>query len=258
MTEIDSNFKFLRVKLRQFGVEISDDVFKRYHPATIKIKEEICVFCNSTDQITKEHVLPRWVFEKNTENTLISSVNKQTQTYNKAVIPTCALCNNSILAQIENHIIKVIQRLETCETYNDVDLKNVIRWLQILDYKLQVFDCRRKYIKYGKSEYSSDWGIIPISMMRHFIDMNPFLAYNFLRQSQRRITVKAKTIENNSLIIFDTVSPHFNFFTQPNEYIFISFPMNKIAIFLFLKKKFSNSKEATDEAYYIMKNVFAT
>ena len=256
MGKIDLKFKYLRVKLRQYGIEISEDVFKRHHPATIDINDEICVFCNSNSKITKEHVLPKWLFEKNTERSFISSVNKQTQKYNKAVIPTCSLCNNSILAHIENHIIKVIEGLESCEFYSNDDLSNIIRWLEILDYKLQVYDCRRKYIKYGNSKYDSDWGNLPVAMLRHFIDMNPFKALTYLRNSQRRITVKNKTERSNSLIIFDTAAAHFNFFTQPNEYIFISFPMHKIAFFYLLKKNHEQNKDAEKEALYLMKNVF--
>ncbi len=132
MTEIDLKFKYIRVKLRQHGMVICDDVFRRYHPATTNIKEEICVFCNSTSKITKEHVLPKWLFENDIESSMISSVNKQTQTYNKAVIPACAICNNSILAPIEKNIIKAIQGLETSDFYSAEDLCNIIRWLEIL------------------------------------------------------------------------------------------------------------------------------
>lgn len=219
MSKIDLNFKKLRVNLRKNGIQICDDVFYRFHPATTNFKEEICVFCNINLNITKEHVLPKWLFEKETKSIFISSVNKQTQTYNKAVIPTCSECNNSILGGIEKYIIKIFQNLRTSEYYNNDDLSNIIRWLEILDYKLQVYECRRKYIKYANSEYSEDWGIFPVAIMRHFIDMNPFKAYDKLRNSQRRITVKSKLSRLDSLVIFDTIKPHFNFFYQPSEYM---------------------------------------
>lgn len=256
MTELDLKFKSLRVKLRKSGMDISEDVFKRYHPTTKNAKDEICVFCYSTSKITKEHILPKWMFEKNTEISFISSVNRQTQTYNKAVIPTCSVCNNSILSHIENHIIKVIEGLEAYEIYNNDDLCNIIRWLEILDYKLQVYDCRRKYIKYGNSEYDHDWGTMPVAWLRHLIDLNPFKVLEYLRSSQRRITVKAKTTRISSLVIFDTSKPQFIFFSQPNEYIFVSFPMYKIALFYFLRKKHEHYMEAYNEALYLMHKVF--
>ncbi|NJO24834.1 MAG: hypothetical protein HC867_02145 [Bacteroidia bacterium] len=237
-------------------MEITEDVFFRFHPSTTKVKDEICIFCYSNTKITREHVLPKWLFEKSTKTLFISSVNKQTQTYNKAVIPTCSACNNSILSHIENHIIQVIHRLGKAKVYRDDDLSDIVRWMEILDYKLQVYDCRRKYIKYGNSEYDYNWGIFPVAMMRHFIDMDPFKAHDFLRRSQRRITVKAKTDRLNSLVVFNTAKPHFNFFIQPDEYIFVSLPMFKFAFFYFLKKKYNHHIEASEEALFIMEKVF--
>ena len=258
MREINSKFKSLRVNLRKEGIDICDDVFRRFHPTTIKTKKEICVFCNSTAKLTKEHILPKWVFQKSISYEFVSSVNRQSQTYNKAVIPTCAECNNSILAYIESHMIKLLQRLESNAFYNNSDLFNCIRWLELIDYKAQIYECRRKYIKYGDSEFDEDWGIIPVAIMRHCIDMNPFKAHTYIRSAQRRITVKNKSNRLNSLVVFDTSYSHLNFFTKPNEYVFVSFPTNKIALFYFLRKSFKLIKEAEEEALYIISMVAKT
>jgi hypothetical protein len=258
MQEINSKFKSIRVNLRKEGADICEDVFRRFHPSTITAKKEICVFCNSTSQLTKEHVLPRWVFQKSTSSEFISSVNQQSQTYNKSVIPTCSECNNSILGFIEKHMIKVVERLESCDSYDENDLFDSIRWLELIDYKAQVFDCRRKYIKYGKSEYDMDWGIFPVAIMRHFVDMNPFKAHKYIRSAQLRITVKNKSKRLNSLVIFDTSHSHLNFFTKPNEYTFVSFPTCKIALFYFLRKNFNLLKDAEKEALYIISMVAKT
>jgi hypothetical protein len=258
MAEIDLKFKSLRVKMRLHGMSIADNVFKRYHPATRNTKGEICVFCSSTSKITKEHVLPRWLFENDVKSSMISGVNKQIHTYNKAVIPACSTCNNSILAPIEKHIIEVIKRLDAFEAYFPDDFCSIIRWLEILEYKLQVYDCRQKYIKYGNSEYDPDWGIFPVAMMRHFFEMNPLKAHDFLRSSQRRITVKAKIERINSLIVFNPLIPHFNFFVQPNEYICVSVPMHKIAFFYFLKRKYNRYGDGWEEALHLIKKVSET
>lgn len=188
--EIEKKFRALRVNLRKHRTTICEDVFRRFHPSTVSAGPEICVFCNSTSELTKEHVLPKWLFESDTEAQLISSVNRLTQTYNKAVVPCCAACNNEILADIERHIIKVIKRVESAKVFEYDDLYDVVRWLEIIDYKAKVFDCGRKFLMFPNSKYDRDWGIFPIAMMRHFIDMNPFKAYDFLRSTQRRITIK--------------------------------------------------------------------
>jgi hypothetical protein len=77
------------------------NVYNRFHPGAYKVGKEICVFCGSSEKLTKEHVFPNGFFEKDTNLGFVSSANKLTQTYNKAVIPCCANCNNSILSEIE-------------------------------------------------------------------------------------------------------------------------------------------------------------
>lgn len=203
----------------------------------------------------KRTCIAKWLIESELHNTMKSSVNMQMATYNKAVVPACSICNNSILAYIENHIIKVIETIDTLNSSGDEDLCNIIRWMEVIDYKLQVLDCRRKYIKYGNWEYDRLWGIFPVAMMRHFSEMNPWIAYDWLRNSQWRITVKAKIVGINSLVILKTRVRHFDFFTQPNEYIYISFPMYNVSLFYFIKKRYDDYENAAAEALRIIKQV---
>jgi hypothetical protein len=255
MTEVDLLFKTLRVNLRRHGKTIADDVVRRHHPIGVDSKNEICIFCNSSSNITKEHVLPKWVVGDELLNTMTSSVNKQQVIYNRAVVPACSQCNNSILAFIENYIIKIVHYMETANDCSNEHIHNIIRWLEILDYKFQVLDCRRKYIKYGNLEYDRDWGIIPVSMMRHFFNMRPWKGYDWLRVSQRRITVKRRSENINSFVIIKPRLPHFYFFHQPNQYIYISFPMCRVAFFYFFKKSFEFYEHAGAEALDIIKKV---
>lgn len=256
MKPVDAAFRILRVNLRKHRIEIADDVMHRYHPATLGVGEEICIFCNSISSLSKEHIIPKWLFEKNTKSKFISSVNYQSQFYNKAVIPACLNCNNCLLSKIENDIIRIIQTLISQEPYFDADdFSNIIRWIEIIDYKTQVYDCRRKYIKYGNLDYSKHYGDLPLSHLRGFSLLNPFKAYDYLRRSQCRITVKSKANRFNSLVIFKTKKPHFNFFAQPDEYIYISFPMCNISIFYFLRERFENNKEACKRALYYIDGV---
>ncbi len=185
---------------------------------------------------------------------MISSVNRQTQSYIRAVVPTCSECNNSILAEIEKHIIKVLPKIEMGNADID-DVSNIIRWLEVLEYKLQVYDCRRMYLKHADSEYDPFWGILPVSIMRHFLEMNPFKALTYLRRSQRRITVKSKIDRALSLVLFQTTEAHFNFFVQPDEYIYLSLPTQKIAMFYFLREKFRNRQDPYEEALYYINAV---
>lgn len=255
MEELNRKFKILRVNLRRHGQAIAHEVVMQFHPASLHPVKEICIFCNSSVDITREHVLPKWAVELELHGTMISGVNKQMHSYNKAVVPACSECNNSVLAFIEREIIKAVSGLDELKPCSDADLFNIIRWLEIIDYKLQVLDCRRKYIKFDNLEYDPLWGKFPVSMMRHFNSIQPWKAYYWVRIAQQRITVKAKNKDLNSLVILKTVVPHFNFFSKPNEYIFISFPMYNLAIFLFLDRRHNDYGKSASEALNVIKAV---
>lgn len=255
MKDIDDRFKSIRVNIRKYGTEIADDIVERFQPSRQSKKQETCIFCNSVSKITKEHVIPKWLFENNPDLTAVSSVNKQTQTYNKLVVPVCADCNNTKLSGIENYIIKTIEKVKHEESLTADDKCNLIRWLEIIEYKLQVYDWRRKYIKYGHSAYDETWGEFPISMMRHFFELNPYKAYTLLRSSQRRVQQKGKLERTKSLLFMKTPIPHFSFFNLINKYIYISFPNNSIAIFYFIRKKHKHWTDMAIEALEIIQKV---
>jgi len=59
----------------------------------------------------------------------------------------------------------------------------------------------------------------------------------------------------NSLVVIKPRIPHFYFFAQPNEYIYLSFPMCRIAIFYFFKKRYNYYEAAANEAVDIIKKV---
>lgn len=142
--------------------------------------------------------------------------------------------------------------------HEEKSASNIMRWLELIDYKSQIYDCRRLYIKYSNEEYDPSWGIFPLAMMRHFIELKPFAPFDYLRNSQRRITVKEKFSRINSLVIFRPKKPHFGFFVKPTEYIYISFPLTDIAFFYFFKADFLDYSEAAKKAVYIIKKVAET
>lgn len=58
---IDFEMKIVGVKIRQSSKKIMDDVVERHVPNTSskdKSKIEICIFCVTKGNLTKEHVLP--------------------------------------------------------------------------------------------------------------------------------------------------------------------------------------------------------
>jgi hypothetical protein len=248
----------LRVNFRKNGYFIAENVYNRFHPGSYYVGTEICIFCGSSEKLTREHVFPKWFFEKNTNLGFVSSANRLTQTYNKAVIPCCANCNNSILSEIEKNILNGIRRFDFSNFDQEEFQYNMIRWMEILDYKCQVYDCRRKFLKFPNSDYDPLLGILPVSVMNHFKTCAPFRPFDHLRNTQRRISVMRKTDRLTSLLIFEMSKPNYDFFLQPTQYLYVSIPFRNIAFFYFFKEKFSSRKKALSKAKFIMKKIAET
>ena len=69
---------------------------------------KICMFCSSPTNITKEHVLPWWVFEKDPDRFFVTDVNSLGQTYNRTTIPACVNCNSDLLNTLESYVSQLL------------------------------------------------------------------------------------------------------------------------------------------------------
>ncbi len=257
---VSDNFKCLRVKLRKNSKMVMEDVLTRHIPkisAKDKVKKEICIFCASAEGITREHVLPKWTFEKNTDMFFITDINGSEQTYNKTTIPACADCNNNVLASIESYIISLFKGVDLQKSFfSNEDLKNIIRWLEIIEYKFQILEIRRKFTKSKYADYIPYLSDIPVSIMRENINYSPSKAIAQIRIAQKRITAKSKKEKENSLVLFKTKNESFHFFHHLNDFIFLELPEYRIAMFYFYSRTFQNTKEAYESAMEIIKSVY--
>lgn len=255
--DIDIKLKNLRVKLRQNSKEIISDVLVRHVPKISlkdKSKKEICIFCANPDNLTKEHVLPKWVFENCTKKFFVTDINGSEQTYNKTTIPVCADCNNNLLSSVESYIISIFNGTDLSNSFfNNEQLQNIIRWLEIIEYKFQLLEIRRKFIKSKSSPYLKYLRDIPVSIMRPNIDYSPSKAVAEIRLAQKRVTQKSKAGNQNSLVIFKTKNESFCFFHHLNDFIFLELPKLGIALFYFYSRKFENVEDAKNEAMEIIK-----
>lgn len=252
--------KELRVELRQNSKKIMDDVLKRHIPkisSKEKSKIEICVFCANTQNLTKEHVLPKWTFENSDKKFFLTDINGSEQTYNKTTIPVCANCNNNLLGNIESYIISLLKNTNLSKDFfSSEEIQNIIRWLEIIEYKFQLLEIRRKFIKSKSYDYMEYLRDIPISIMRENINYSPNKAIAQIRLSQKRVTQKSKLKNENSLVIFKTKNESFHFFHHLNDFIFLELPKFGIALFYFYSRNFENKEEAKDNAMKIITSVY--
>ncbi len=256
--KINSKFTLLRNQLRQQSKNIIHHILQNHISLNgTKTNTDICIFCNATNNLTKEHVLPKWTFEKDTERFFTTDVNGSEQTYNRTTVPVCSDCNNGVLAFIESYIIATLQNTNLNTTFfTNEEVQNIIRWLEIIEYKFHVLEARRKFIKHKSTEYISVLADIPISVMRKNIDYSPAKAVAQLRLSQRRVRIKDKTRNENLLVVFESKNKSFHFFHQMNEYIFIELPQFKIALLYFYSKTFELPNDAYNNAMEIINHVY--
>lgn len=257
---INSKFALLRIQLRQQSKHIIRHILQNHIiKNTIKTNTEICIFCNRTNNLTKEHVLPKWTFEKDTEKFFITDVNESEQTYNKTTVPVCADCNNGVLAYIESYIITTLKNTDLSKAFfTSEEAQNIIRWLEIIEYKFHVLEARRKFIKHKSSGYIPYLADIPVSVMRKEIDYSPAKVIARLRLSQRRVTIKEKTRNENALVVFKSKNESFHFFHQMNEYIFLELPEFQVALFYFYSKYFESNSDAHHEAMRTMNRSYVS
>ena len=260
MKDIGPILQDLRVIVRHSSKLVMDEVLERYISLnSIKDlgKPEICVFCGSQANLTKEHVLPRWTFEKCTTKFFTTDINGYNQTYNKTIIPACPICNNNWLSEIEKYIIALFRDKDLNVKFFDKDeIYNIIRWLEIIDYKFQILDVRRTIKKSKAGVYIPFLTNIPLTVMRENIGYSPSKAMAQIRHSRKWITVKSKLKNGNSLVVFKTKNKDFHFFHHLNDYVYLELPEYKIALFYFYSRTFENNKKAHHEAMKIISTVY--
>ena len=214
------------------------------------------MFCNSSENLTKEHVLPTWTFANSPEKYFETDVNGIKQFYIKATIPACGNCNNNLLGNVEKYISNLFKFTNLNENYFSNDQKqNIIRWLEIIEYKFQVLEVRKKFLA------SKEKGFIPfladfsISVLRRSVNYSPVKVIKQIRNSSKRISIKTKLQNVNSLIIFKSKSETFDFFHSIDNFIFLQIPECKIAMFYFLSKTYEQEFDAFNDAMEIIRSI---
>ena len=218
----------------------------------------ICVFCGETENLTREHVIPQWVYDGCTKRTFITTTNKNAQTYNKSAVPACQDCNNSILGELERFLTQRLNDVNLQNEYfTDDEINKIILWLEIIEYKFHVLDLRRNLNKVQGTEYIPYIGKMPIAMFQGPMEQSPSKVFSNLRNALKTLAIKSKAVKHNSLCILRTTNPDFHFFHSTNNFIFIELAQYNVAFFFFYKKEFATSGEAATLAQEIVQREYA-
>lgn len=253
---IDNSFKHLRKNFRHKGKFIIDYIKRNHFSPLQQIQEiEICSFCGISVDLTKEHVIPKWCFENNPEKNFETVINGSNQAYYKTSIPACSKCNNEILSEVEKYISNLFRKTDLKINYYEYEESiNIIRWLELIDYKFQILNFRRKYLRHHSEKFIPFLRDIPLSIMRKNIGFSPYKAIGQLRNSQLRIKRAEKDSRYLSLVFWKSKNKNHHFFHTMDEYIFFEFPEFEMALFYFFNKEFKTNFEAEKEAKQIIMN----
>jgi len=218
---------------------------------------QICIFCGETENLTREHVIPQWVYNRCTKRTFITTTNGSAQTYNKTTVPACKDCNSNILGSLERHLKHEFERVDVRnEGFSLTTLELIIIWLESLEYKFQVLDLRRNLNRVKGAEYIPYIGNLPVAMFQGPLDTSPAKVFSNLRAALSVLSIKSKSQRLNSLCVLFTKNQDFHFFHSTNNYIFIELAEFGVAFFYFYKKNFETHEEAASMAQNIVKKEY--
>lgn len=215
------------------------------------------MFCSSSIRITKEHVVPQWTYDHCTKRFFITKINGLSQTYNRTTIPACSVCNNERLSALEIYISGLFSLVDPdIKPFSFSEISNIIRWLEIIDFKFQILNSKRVFLASKEKGYIPYLANFPLSVLRDNVDYSPSKAVTEIRRSQKRLTTKSKNKNINSLIVYKTSNKGFHFIHTMDEFIFIELPKFQLALFYFYKRTFRTIKAGHKAADKILDEVY--
>ncbi|HSH25935.1 MAG TPA: hypothetical protein VLA13_10425 [Massilibacterium sp.] len=247
----EKRLKLLRDKVRKKSPYIVEQLIRKNGD------KDLCIFCGSREDLTKEHVIPKWIFESQPDKHFITNINGLSQKYIKTVVPACSECNSYLLGLLEEQIKSSFKKVNLQTAFFSArEQDNIISWLEIIDYKFQALNLRREFLKHKEAEYIRFLSDIPLAFMEDKASISPNEVREKIINSSNRIICRSKKIKRNSLLVFKTKNPDFHFFHEMDDFIFIELPRFDVAAFLFLEKQFNQHKQAHNEAMRIIKEVY--
>lgn len=245
---MDEKFSILRKRVKHSQKKVMDCIIVDHNA-------DICVLCGSSDDITREHIIPQWAFDSNAEKSLINKKNNQSTHYIKATVPACRVCNSDLLGVFEYNLKKFLTE-KRGEELTDYEYDCIIWWLQYMGFKLQLMDLRNRFLRYKGGDYIPFLANFPVAMFWGDVDTTPGDVFRIIRKSRRNLMSKWKDKKHNSLMVFETSNKSFHFFHKVDEFIFIEMPQVKKAFFFFFNKEFGSHDLAHEECMKIIEKCY--
>ncbi|WP_177161077.1 hypothetical protein [uncultured Fusobacterium sp.] len=186
--------------------------------------KECCIICGTDKNITKEHLLPKWVFENDVKKSFFISPEDTLYSYRLSYLPCCKTCNSSVLGNFEHHIREILKRENKNFTISEKE--DIIFWIKYLDFKFKIFGVEKACHRNTKSKSNIGlWNKPKNNPKNFFYDL---------------FDLPATT---NSLIISEPKQKNFDFFYWKDHYFSITLPQCNVSIIYFFTNKIENIEE---------------
>lgn len=186
--------------------------------------KECCIICGTDKNITKEHLLPKWVFENDVKKSFFISPEDTLYSYRLSYLPCCKTCNSSVLGNFEHHIREILKRENKNFTISEKE--DIIFWIKYLDFKFKIFGVEKACHRNTKSKSNIGLWDKPKNNPKNFF-------YDLF-------DLPATT---NSLIISEPKQKNFDFFYWKDHYFSITLPQCNVSIIYFFTNKIENIEE---------------
>lgn len=186
--------------------------------------KECCIICGTDKNITKEHLLPKWVFENDVKKSFFISPEDTLYSYRLSYLPCCKTCNSSVLGNFEHHIREILKRENKNFTISEKE--DIIFWIKYLDFKFKIFGVEKACHRNTKSKSNIGLWDKPRNNPKNFF-------YDLF-------DLPATT---NSLIVSEPKQKNFDFFYWKDHYFSITLPQCNVSIIYFFTNKIENIEE---------------
>ena len=187
-------------------------------------EKECCIICGTDKNITKEHLLPKWVFENDVKKSFFISPEDTLYSYRLSYLPCCKTCNSSVLGNFEHHIREILKR--ESKNFTISEKEDIIFWTKYLDFKFKIFGVEKACHKNTKSKSNIGLWDKPRNNPKNFF-------YDLF-------DLPATT---SSLIISEPKQKNFDFFYWKDHYFSITLPQCNVSIIYFFTNKIENIEE---------------
>lgn len=249
--------KSVRLNIKQIMEFIELNYIRRENDKAVKQGKPICMFCGSSGPITKEHIIPRWVFQNDTKRFFTITLNGHNQTYNQSTVSACQKCNSALLNHLERKIQILFKQFDPQnKTFSDLEMQDLILWLEVIDYKFHILNISKRFLSRIDSDHVPYLKDFPLYMLLPEKDYSPKKVLTEIRKTLYRLSVKDKKGNINSIIIFKTNNKTDHFFHTLNDFIFLELARYGIAIFYFYNRTFNDKEKAYKASMEIIKEVY--